>query len=111
MMRNFYRRNRLHQGLLLVVAAVAAYHCSSQVVAQETLRGPAITRIEVGFKNHYKLGFWTPVLVEVAGVDGEQDKDLRVCVTAFDSDGVPTMASAPVPSSNGSSGNRSATVY
>jgi hypothetical protein len=96
---------------LLLAAAVLAYPCSSRASTQETLRGPVIARIEIGFKNHYKLGFWTPVLVEVAGGDREQDNDLRIKVTAFDSDGVPTTASAPVPSSSDRGGNRSLTVY
>jgi hypothetical protein len=111
MMRNISHRKLLHHGLLQLVAVALACQWSSQGVAEETPRDPAIARAEVGFKNYYKLGFWTPILVDVAGADGGHGNDLRVSVTASDSDGVPTTANAAVPSSNDTNGHRSLTVY
>src|SRR3954465_2630732 len=53
-----------------------------------------IARVELGFNNYFKVGCWTPVRIEVDGVQagGKQ----RLEVTVGDSDGVPTPAGAPL---------------
>src|SRR5258707_8588791 len=89
-----------------IVAVVAASVDSS--IAADSAAEMKIGRVELGFKNHFKVGCWTPVRVEVAG--GQVGEKQRVEVTVGDSDGVPTTASAPLTAAAGS-GGRLATVY
>lgn len=57
-----------------------------------------IVAAEIGLKNYYKLGCWTPVAVEVdVGRDGHPLQDFRVEVTTCDSDGVLVTARTTVP--------------
>jgi hypothetical protein len=56
---------------------------------------PKIAAARVGLSNRYKLGTWTPVMVEVSGAGAE--RNLRVEVTASDNDGVATTASVALP--------------
>jgi hypothetical protein len=56
-----------------------------------------IVDARVGFKNHFKLGCWTPITVEIDGIGAPGESNgLRMDVTVMDSDGVPTTASVPV---------------
>src|SRR4029079_6629355 len=111
MMRTIRHRKRTRRSLLSLIALARVFACCSSGIAEETSAGPTIARVEVGFKNYYKLGFWTPVLVDVSGAAGGDARDLRVSVTASDSDGVPTTASVAVPTATDRSEHRTATVY
>ena len=67
-----------------------------------------IGTVELGFKNHFKVGCWTPVRI---GIDGFPTTEKpKVEVTVADSDGVPTTASASLTPS-GANRAPSATVY
>lgn len=73
--------------------------------------GAQIIDVRVGLKNHFKLGCWTPIAVEIDGGAGATEtKDLRVEVTVVDSDGVPTTASTPI-ATLGTGSSRQIVVY
>ncbi|HEX4412679.1 MAG TPA: hypothetical protein VH107_03560 [Lacipirellulaceae bacterium] len=110
-MRNLCQRKRLYRSLLALVVFAWIGRCDSRATANEDRADSKISRVEVGFNNFYKLGFWTPVLVEVTGLDGAAEQGLRVSVTVSDSDGVPTTAIAALPTSNESQGRPSIAVY
>jgi hypothetical protein len=86
------RRFVLLAPALLVVAAIG-----SRLIAAEANAGPRIKQVDLGIKNHFKVGFWTPVEVEVKRTG--RDAIHQVEVTVSDSDGVPTTASAKLASS------------
>lgn len=92
--------------IVALVAAVASTFDSS--FAADSTADMKIGRVELGFKNHFKVGSWTPVRIQADG-SPMGDKQ-RVDVTVGDSDGVPTTASAPLSAAEGSHGS-SATVY
>ena len=69
-------------------ALAAAPPEATQVVA------PAISDCRIGFAGLYKVGYWTPVFVDVAGAG--HAGDLRIEVMAIDNDGIETMNSAEV---------------
>ena len=114
---------RAFHRIALWLMAVAVTSCPPpRVLAAETVgAGPKITGARIGFaakvpissgfvaKQYYKLGFWTPVRVEVAGADVATN--LSVEVIASDSDGVPTTAAAELAPHSGSDGRQSVVVY
>src|SRR5262245_3763576 len=73
----------------LLVAASAICRGS---IAAEPNAAPRIGQVQLGIKNHFKVGFWTPVVVEIEGA--VQSATEQIEVTVNDSDGVPTTASA-----------------
>src|SRR6187402_3585434 len=78
-----------------VVAFVFAIAASvNSTFAGNSTPGPKIGRVEIGVKSFFKVGFWTPVRVEIDGV--AEAGTQRIEVTVADSDGVPTTASAPL---------------
>jgi hypothetical protein len=97
--------------LVFFVAFVAAVDASldASAAAAKSTSQPAIGRIEIGIKNHFKVGNWTPIRVEAVGVEGLEKPHVEVIVA--DSDGVPTSASAPLPPATSGQGPRAATVY
>ena len=50
--------------------------------------GPRIDSIRVGFGGRYKVGYWTPVWIKLAG--GQRSLNAHVEVSTPDGDGVPT---------------------
>lgn len=69
--------------VLLSVLPIAPVAGASQAVD-----APTIDAVRVGFDNVYKLGCWTPIVVELTG--GSQSVAGQVSVTVPDTDGVPT---------------------
>src|SRR3954453_22724832 len=89
-----------------LIAAVAALLNSS--FAADSTAAVKIRRVDLGFKNHFKVGSWTPIRIQTDdAATGEKE---QVEVTVPDSDGVPTTASAPLTIAAGGHG-RVATVY
>ncbi len=76
---------------LALLATCAVSNCAFGVEALP--KGPSIAKVRIGFENYYKLGFWTPVRVELAGIDDDNAKRFHLDVTAADSDGVSTTVS------------------
>ncbi len=113
MMRIVYVLKRASLQICILVVSVVACQIASRLVAdQVTSAGPRIADVRVGLMNHYKLGCWTPVSVDVTGVtNAEMAKNLRIDVTVADSDGVNTTASAPVSLQSDQDGRWSAVVY
>ena len=68
----------------LALAAPIAPRCE----AAEIQPAAAIGRLEIGLAGQYKLGFWTPVTVTLAGGPKAIEADLQIIVP--DGDGVPT---------------------
>ena len=64
------------------------------VCAADSSPRPAIRQVEIGIKNHFKVGAWTPIRVETEGIEGLERP--RVEVSVADSDGVPTSAASPL---------------
>ncbi len=89
---------KLNSQRFVLLCLLTAWLGATNVRANdEPQREAWIVNARVGLKNHFKLGCWTPVAVEIGGgPDAAADKDLRVEVTVSDSDGVPTIASAAV---------------
>jgi hypothetical protein len=95
---------------LVFVVTTAAMFASLHVAGfAESAANPTISRVEIGVKNHFKVGFWALVRVEVAGAAGAEKP--RVEITVPDSDGVPTTSSAPLAISRGSNDLQVAVVY
>src|SRR5262245_5887397 len=89
---------------LFVVAGIAG-----DSITAEASAGPKIKHVELGIKNHFKVGFWTPVVVEVE--DAGQSATQQVEVTVSDSDGVPTISSAKLASSEMGHETTKAVIY
>src|SRR5207253_2806784 len=77
--------------------------------APNTNAGAAITAIDVGMNGYFKVGCWTTIRVDTAGVEGL--KNPRVEVTVPDSDGVPTTVSASLSGGPSGGGSRSILMY
>ncbi len=67
---------------LLAIQADAAQPTSAEPAA-------AIEQLRIGLANHYKVGFWTPVEVTVAG--GSQMLEVELQIVVPDGDGTPTV--------------------
>jgi hypothetical protein len=102
----FYLVPREFAFVVALGAAIAAFLDSS--IAADSTPELKIGRVELGFKNHFKVGIWTPVRVEVVGSPSGEKQ--RVEVTVADSDGVPTTASTPVTAAGAGHGS-SAVIY
>ncbi len=89
----------------LMAGAAISLHAAAAV---DSTAGPKIGQTELGIKNYFKVGCWTPVRVEVDGLEGR--KKPLVEVTVADSDGVPTIASAPLSTAGAGKGS-AAVVY
>src|SRR5205809_66802 len=87
----FYLASHKFAFNVALVAAVAVFLDNS--FAAHMTAETKISRVELGFKNHFKVGYWTPIRIEV---DGVPTGDKRVEVKVGDNDGVPTTASAPL---------------
>lgn len=106
---------------MLQAAAVANLLVSCTLATDAADVRPKIASARIGFttqavvdsapiaRNFYKLGFWTPVRIEVSGA--ETSSALSVEVTVADSDGVPTTAAASVPPASVAGGLRTAVAY
>jgi hypothetical protein len=71
--------------------------------------GPYIESIHLGIANHYKVGSWTQVLVQVDGRAPLKEPQIQVVVP--DSDGVETSNTLPLPDPIVPDGSRTAAVY
>lgn len=90
----FHVSRRVMLTLFLLTAWLAA---SGLRASDAPPSGVRIVDARVGLNNHFKLGCWTPITVAIGGgQDAADNKEFRVDVTAADSDGVPTTASAPI---------------
>jgi hypothetical protein len=72
--------------------------CGTMTRAAETAvgDGPRITDCRIGFDNRFKVGFWTPIFVDVSGAAG--DKQLALEATTCDNDGIATTTTTFVES-------------
>ncbi len=97
--------------VLLVVAAWAAAQVSTAEEAQQVADGDLsdINAIRVGIADHFKVGHWTPIRVSVDGLTPL--KEPHVIATAPDNDGVPTVATVPLPLPTMPDADRVATIY
>lgn len=68
-----------------LAAVVIAACCAPALIAAENA-GPRITGVRVGFDGHYKVGYWTTVVVSLAG--GTETVHGRLEVIVADGDGV-----------------------
>ncbi len=75
---------------LILVAAV-----SRLAFAENTADLPEVKSIRLGFGNHYKLGCWTPVYVELSGALGDSGASGRFDIEAPDGDDVPAWFIGP----------------
>jgi hypothetical protein len=90
---------------LFFLSAVGVALTAAVAQAQESKAGdvdslPQIKSIQVGFGNHYKLGYWTPVAIDFSGpITGTQARSQtggdRLEVQAPDCDGVPVWYIGP----------------
>ena len=104
------RRTAKYISWLLLAAAVQCWE-ASPAAAADAKSAAHIAGARIGFKNAYKLGCWTAVTADVAGVSAADAANFRIEVRAADSDGVLTTATGQlVPSSTGS-GEYAAIVY
>ncbi|MCI0492677.1 MAG: hypothetical protein L0Z07_07055 [Planctomycetes bacterium] len=60
---------------------------------------PLIIGCRIGFSNHYKIGHWTPVWVDLDGTADSENAQIEMTVP--DSDGVETTVVAPLASTGG----------
>lgn len=70
---------------------------------------PKIESVRVGLSNHYRMGTWTPIAVELSALSSS--RSLRIEVIASDSDGVPTTVTAALPPTATSPLPRRAVAY
>jgi hypothetical protein len=103
----FYLVSHKFAFIVALVAAVAASLDASFAAASTA--APKIGQIDVGLGNHFKVGFWTPIRVEVDGRDSREKQQIEV--TVADSDGVPTTASAPLVEAGTNHDSSEAVVY
>src|SRR5262245_39938287 len=95
--------------LFMVAALIAVVATGDGLIAAEANAGPRIGQVQLGIKNHFKVGFWTPVVVEVEGVGPGATERIEVVVN--DSDGVPTRASAKPAAAEAGRERAKAVVY
>ena len=69
------------------------YHASRSRKTRADL--PEVKSIRLGFGNHYKLGCWTPVYVELSGALGDSGAPGRFDIEAPDGDDVPAWFIGP----------------
>ena len=84
----------------------------TSVAAQESPAEtePRITECRIGFDGYYKVGYWTPIWVDVAG--GVPGESLRVEVTTQDNDGIDvTVPHTMTADDESASGIRSTVVF
>jgi hypothetical protein len=80
-------------------------------VSAQSVNGenPGIVAVRVGIANHFKVGHWTPVVVETTGVGRLENP--RVDVTVIDSDGVATTVAARFTDSTNRERRETAIAY
>jgi hypothetical protein len=87
-----FARGRLNFGCVLIFFLLADFGSAASAVADSL---PSVTRLQVGFGNHYKLGCWTPVAMTLSGAFGDSGARGRLDLQAPDGDGVPTWFTGP----------------
>jgi hypothetical protein len=87
----------------MCVAALSARPSAAQA------QTPRIVEVRIGVSNHYKVGHWTPVIVEVDQL-GALDEP-RIEVSVPDSDGVMTIASVRLTPPASASGRAVVVVH
>src|SRR5262245_27842719 len=92
--------NAWHRMAFFVLAAVTLPIGFVGAAAGAASNAPRIVGCRIGFDGKYKVGFWTPMWVAVAGDVAK--KAFTVEVMTRDSDGVATTVSTSLPTSGGS---------
>lgn len=92
--------------LMLVVLCVAVSRAASASAMPEPGKqtsgeGPRIAGCGIGFDEHFKVGYWTPVWVEATGATAAAKLNLEV--TTCDSDDVATTTMVPMSDADGQS--------
>lgn len=93
----------VHKVFAIVAALVLVLATTIAPGESNCATGATIAKCRIGFENHFKVGYWTPVFVEVAGA--QAGDSLKIELSTVDSDGVETV----IPSSlelSGSPGQR-----
>jgi hypothetical protein len=67
--------------------------CAALSLFTSVAHAASIDRVQLGFDGAYKLGYWTPLAVQVSGLPDSKNLSLEVVVP--DSDGVPTRVRHP----------------
>jgi hypothetical protein len=78
---------------LLLLAGALLSGAPTDAAQTASNADPQIERARIGLANCYKIGHWTPVRVEISGLQAQDNAAIEV--TVIDSDGVATTAAAP----------------
>ena len=83
-------------GLILVWESSTRSFAQQETPAAESASDtPVITAVRVGFSGKYKLGYWTPVEIDITAGSTAQSAEVQLILP--DSDGIPTrVTSGPV---------------
>jgi hypothetical protein len=98
--------NRATFLIAISVVAIAATNAAAQPGNSDR---PQITSIRIGVANHYKVGHWTGLHVDVAGIAGLENP--RIEVRVVDNDGVRATTAAPLTKSTMGGARETAIVY
>jgi hypothetical protein len=82
--------------LCLLLARGAVASAMPEAGRQASGEGAKITGCRIGFDDHFKVGFWTPIWVDVS--DAPSASKLSIEVATCDSDGVATTTTVPMTS-------------
>ena len=85
--------SRLIQLMLILVVLRGTAAAMSAPDRQASGDGPKITGCRIGFDDQFKVGYWTPIWVDVSSASGASK--LSIEVTTYDSDGVTTTTTVP----------------
>ncbi len=94
--------------LLLATIASSRALAADEASAGQS-RGPRIVAVEAGFAGHFKVGYWTPVVVTVEA--GAEPLEGRVELVALDGDGALSRVRAEGPVTIAAAGRASQLVY
>src|SRR5690606_34417647 len=72
-----------------VPTAAAGAESQSATGDDPAPRSPRIVNCRIGFHNHYKVGYWVPIWIDLAGTASVADP--AIDITTTDSDGVATI--------------------
>lgn len=104
-----FRPALLTAGLLIFCVAIVATSVNTRAAEKQAAR-PGIAGVDVGIRGYFKVGYWTPIRVEIR--DAGELKEPRVEVEVADNNGVPTTAYQQVSSSDSKdSSQKTFTVY
>lgn len=92
-----------------LAATLGAMTTTAELAAQAPPQTPQIEAVRVGFAGRYKVGFWTPVRIDCAGLQGVER--WRLELVAPDSDGLPVVYQGPVRTGDSANGTTTAIEY